>query len=259
MKMAKLIKAYKDNFTIVDNDIFKDQRLSYKELGLLCQMLSLPNNWNCTVAGLAAIHKDGIDSIKSGIKKLEQLGYLTRKRSRDDAGLYTGNDYLIYQNPKDNPDFNPSVENPPVDNPSVENPLMENPAEEKPLADNQEQYSTKELKNNLSNTYESDSGTDGHVYSEEEIMGWDVEEFYANLNDREYEAFVNMYKASMKGEIHSSRESLMEYFKKMKVKGWKDSSGKPIRNIEGYIRSNFTLYSENERKKREDDQIQYIE
>lgn len=256
--MAKLIKAYKDNFTIVDNDIFKDQRLSYKELGLLCQMLSLPNNWNFTVAGLAAIHKDGIESIKSGIKKLEEFGYLTRKRSRDNTGLYIGNDYLIYQNPKDNPDFNPSAdnpsaENPPVDNPSVENPLMENPLEEKPLADNQKQYSTKESNNNLSNTYESDSDTDGHVYSEEEIMSWNDDEFQANIDEHEYKAFMSLYKASMKNEIHSSKESLMEYFKKMKVRGWKDYSGKPIRNIEGYIRSNFTLYSENERKKREDD------
>jgi hypothetical protein len=78
--MAKLIKAYKDNFTIVDNEIFKDQRLSYKELGLLCQMLSLPNNWSFSVAGLAVIHKDGTDSIKAGVKKLEEYGYLTRKQ-----------------------------------------------------------------------------------------------------------------------------------------------------------------------------------
>ena len=258
--MAKLIKAYKDNFTIVDNEIFKDQRLSYKELGLLCQMLSLPNNWNFSVAGLAVIHKDGIDSIKAGVKKLEEYGYLTRKRSRDEAGLYTGNDYFIYQNPADNPDFDPSVENPLVDNPSVEKPLVDNPPTDNPSVEKPMQYSTKELSTQdsstiqsiteLLNMYESDSEADADKYSEEEIMGWDDEEFYRHLTKSESDAFIRLFEASVRGEIHSSKSSLIDYFKKMKARGWKDYSGRPIKTIEGYVRSNFDLFTENQKYRR---------
>lgn len=258
--MAKLIKAYKDSFTIVDNEIFKDQRLSYKELGLLCQMLSLPNNWNFSVAGLAVIHKDGTDSIKAGVKKLEEYGYLTRKRSRDESGLYTGNDYLIYQNPSDNPGFHPLVENPPVENPPVDKPSVENPSEDNPPAENPMQYSTKEFSTQESSTiqsikdllsmYESDSESSTDNHSEEEIMSWNDEDFYSHLNRKEYEAFVRLLEASIKGEIRSSKESLIEYFKKMKAKGWKDSYGKPIKTIEGYVRMNFDLHAENQKHKR---------
>ena len=82
--MAKLIKAYKDNFTIVDNDIFMDKRLSYKDLGLLCQLLSLPDNWNFNVPGIAKLHVDGTNSVKAGLRKLEEFGYLTRKQTRNE-------------------------------------------------------------------------------------------------------------------------------------------------------------------------------
>ena len=146
--MAKLIKAYKDNYTIVDNDIFKDKRLSYKDLGLLCQLLSLPDNWNFNIAGIASLHTDGEDSIKSGLKKLEEYGYLTRKQARNESGTFSGYDYLIYQNPLDNDDFKQSLENQITDNsPLGENPLAVNPlavnpsavkpSTDKPTADNQ--------------------------------------------------------------------------------------------------------------------------
>ena len=270
--MAKLIKAYKDNFTIVDNEIFKDQRLSYKELGLLCQMLSLPNNWCFSVAGLAVIHKDGTDSIKAGVKKLEEYGYLTRKQARDEKGVFSGHDYLIYQNPEQNPDYQstdePLVENPLTDNPLAENPSTDKPSSAKPPTGNPSAekptlYSTKELSTqesstiqsikDLLNTYESDSGADTDKYSEEEIMTWDDDEFYRHLNKKEYEAFIRLFEASIRGEIRSSKESLIEYFKKMKAKDWKDSSNRKIRNIDGYVRMNFDLYTENQRYKRQED------
>ncbi len=269
--MAKLIKAYRENFTIVDNEIFKDQRLSYKELGLLCQMLSLPNNWNFSVSGLAVIHRDGTDSIKAGIKKLEEYGYLTRKQARDDKGVFSGHNYLIYQNPKENPDYEssgdgtpeeePLVENPPTDNPLTENPSTEkpssvNPPMGKPSAGKQAQYSTKELSTQESSTKESitevikhikdsESAMDQNTYSGEEIMSWDYEEFYNHLNKAEYEAFLRLYEASIRGEIRTCKDSLIEYFKKMMIRGWKDASNRRIRNIEGYVRKNFDLYVEN--------------
>ena len=247
--MAKLIKAYRDNFTIVDNDIFKDKRLSMKELGLLCQLLSLPNDWNFSVAGLSSLHRDGEDSIKAGIKRLEEYGYLTRKRSRDESGLYAGNDYLIYQNPLDNPDFKASEENTQidVDNPSGENPLVDNPLEEKPLAEKplaekQEQYSTKELKEEKINI--SVTETPDRLFSMEEMKKWTDEEFYAHLSDEQYDAFEKLLKKSISREIHATKGSLFIFFKKMMAGGWKDASGKSIKNIVGYVMTIFNAVTE---------------
>lgn len=43
-------------------------------------MLSLPEDWDYTVKGLAYICKDGIDSINGAIKELETTGYMHRQR-----------------------------------------------------------------------------------------------------------------------------------------------------------------------------------
>ena len=162
--MAKLIKAYKDNFTIVDNDIFMDKRLSYKDLGLLCQLLSLPDNWNFNVPGLSSLHTDGKASVMAGLENLEKYGYLTRKQARSEGGYYAGYDYYIYQDPKQNKDYSPSGEIPltvedqrytenrktdnritdkrKTDKPSTDYPSAENPPTVNRITDNQSQLNT---------------------------------------------------------------------------------------------------------------------
>ena len=45
------------NYTVMSNFHFKDKRLSLKAKGLLSQMLSLPDNWDYSMNGLAAIKK----------------------------------------------------------------------------------------------------------------------------------------------------------------------------------------------------------
>ncbi len=50
------------NFTVMANYHLKDKRLSLKVKGLLSVMLSLPDDWNYNMKGLARLSKDGIDS-----------------------------------------------------------------------------------------------------------------------------------------------------------------------------------------------------
>lgn len=52
--MAVLRKAHKSNFTVIDNQVFKSN-LSLKARGLLCTMLSLPDNWEFSEKGLQMI------------------------------------------------------------------------------------------------------------------------------------------------------------------------------------------------------------
>lgn len=80
----------------------RDSRLGFKELGILCKLQSLPTSWEFSIQGLAAIMKDGTDSIRSGIHNLEELGYLTRQgQKRDDEGQFSGGDWVLHEVPFD--------------------------------------------------------------------------------------------------------------------------------------------------------------
>lgn len=83
--MAILRKEHKGSYTVVDNGVFKSE-LSLKARGMLCTMLSLPNDWEFSENGLQSILRDGQTSIRSALKELEKSGYLRRERVRDDKG-----------------------------------------------------------------------------------------------------------------------------------------------------------------------------
>lgn len=117
--MAILRNPNKDKFTIVDNTALKDKNLSLKARGLLITMLSLPDNWDFSEKGLCAIlEKDGQSSIRSGLKELEEYGYLVRTRERDQHGKISNVAWTIY-------DY-PHLENPSMVNPSLDNRLQLN-------------------------------------------------------------------------------------------------------------------------------------
>ena len=80
-----------DNFVMIHNAALADERLSYKARGLLAYMLSRPPGWTTSAERLAAKAKDGRDSVRSGLRELESLGYLHRERSHDDAGKWSHN------------------------------------------------------------------------------------------------------------------------------------------------------------------------
>lgn len=78
-KMAVFRVEKIDNYTILSNHHFKDYCLSWKAKGLLSNMLSLPEDWDYSAKGLSKLSSDGIDSTRSGLKELEEKGYLFRK------------------------------------------------------------------------------------------------------------------------------------------------------------------------------------
>ncbi len=88
-----------NNFTIMSNRHFKEKKMSLKAKGLLSLMLSLPDDWDYSIAGLATLSKDGKDSVMSALAELEKFGYLTRTRLVNDKGQFAGVEYNIYENP----------------------------------------------------------------------------------------------------------------------------------------------------------------
>lgn len=112
--MAVLRNPNRNKFTVVDNYALQDENLSLKARGLLVTMLSLPDNWQFSENGLCSIfQKDGQASIRSGLKELEENGYMVRTRKRDNLGRVSSVEWTIC-------DY-PHLENPSVVNPNLEN------------------------------------------------------------------------------------------------------------------------------------------
>ena len=66
------------NYTVMSNYHLRDRRLSLKAKGLLSLMLSLPEDWDYTLSGLARISLEGKDAIRAAVVELEQAGYVQR-------------------------------------------------------------------------------------------------------------------------------------------------------------------------------------
>lgn len=113
------------DYTVMSNHHLKNKQLSLKAKGLLSQMLSLPEDWDYSLSGLSAINRESKDAIRSAVNELEQAGYIRRRQTVDAQGKFSGNEYVIYEQP---PSLdNPSSENPTTGNPSTEKPSSENP------------------------------------------------------------------------------------------------------------------------------------
>lgn len=111
------------HFSIISNDIVRDNRLSYKARGILLELLSRPDNWRISADALAASGKDGRESIMSGLKELREVGYIVTTRTQDEKGHWS-TESIVYDEPKSG--F-PKSDKPKSDNPTIiEEPIKKN-------------------------------------------------------------------------------------------------------------------------------------
>jgi hypothetical protein len=93
------------NFTVIPNEILRDERLSWKAVGLLVYLLHLPSDWELNLVHLSNCRADRHASTRSGIGELEQFGYVIIERERDSCGqfrrtVWTVTDCPIFGIPK---------------------------------------------------------------------------------------------------------------------------------------------------------------
>ena len=93
-------------YTVMSNHHLRNKELTLKAKGLLSQMLSLPEDWDYTLAGLSHINCESIDAIRTAVWELEKAGYILRRQERDEKGKMTAIEYTIYEQPQ------PVLENP---------------------------------------------------------------------------------------------------------------------------------------------------
>ena len=133
-------------YTVMSNHHLRNKELTLKAKGLLSQMLSLPEDWDYTLAGLSHINRESIDAIRTAVWELEKAGYILRRQGRDEKGKMTAIEYTIYEQPQ------PVLENPIPGKPMLENPTTDNPTSENPTQLNKDISRTDLSKKEKSNT-----------------------------------------------------------------------------------------------------------
>lgn len=121
-----VIRVHKNkNFTVMSNVHLRDMELSLKAKGLLSVMLSLPDNWNYSIAGLCSICKENETAIKSTIKELKERRYVIVDKKYPNQTESKKYEYVyhIFEEPQpENQEVEKQgVENLPLDNLPIEN------------------------------------------------------------------------------------------------------------------------------------------
>lgn len=118
---GSVVRVVKDrDYTVMKNIHLKDPRLSLKAVGLLCKVLSLPDNWEYSISGLVAICKEGRDTVRTTLHELKEFGYLQVNKLQKENGQFVY-EYIIHETPIDVECENPVTESPDTESPDVDN------------------------------------------------------------------------------------------------------------------------------------------
>ena len=158
-------------YTVMSNHHLRNKELSLKAKGLLSQMLSLPEDWDFTLAGLSHINREKIDAVREAVKELERAGYIVRSRERDEKGRLRGAEYVIYEKPQ----------KPTSDSPTLENPTLGIPTLEKPTQENPTQLNTKKEITKKTNTDEINYSSINQIAAEDRTDMTDGREIYRDI------------------------------------------------------------------------------
>lgn len=88
-------KVHKQGFTVIGNDVTMDKSLSLKERGMILTLMSLPDSWKFSVAGLSEILPEATNTINRILKSLEGKGYLKRELNKAQNGKIIGCNYIF--------------------------------------------------------------------------------------------------------------------------------------------------------------------
>ena len=122
--MGKLI--IKRRYGTIPNDLLNSSDISFKAKGLYAYIQSKPENWEFSAERISKQVKEGLPSVVSALKELENFGYLVRKRYQNNRGFWVV-DYLLYEIPIE------------------ENLYTGNPIQENPIIGNTTNYSNKDF------------------------------------------------------------------------------------------------------------------
>ena len=114
--MTKIIRKKQNKFVTISNTPFKDRELSLKAKGLLGVIMTLPDNWNFTIVGIATCLKESTSAISTAIKELMGAGYCVREIVYDESHKIIGYSYKFSDEKELLKEDKSSTENPSTEN-----------------------------------------------------------------------------------------------------------------------------------------------
>ena len=219
--MAIIRNKTREKYTVIDNNIFTNKKLSLKSRGMLVTLLSLPDNWEFNENGLAEIFKDGLTAIKSSLRELEENKYLIRRQERDQNGKFIRNNWII-----------------------SEIPIVENPITGKPISENDTQLNTNKLNTKNNNICPSNDEQDNQPVTgkEDENHFEEVWEIYPRKEGKN-KAYTH-YKSWLKGKKFAGKTvKLTERQMWFAVRTYKNECEKKMTEKQ-YIKMGSTFFNE---------------
>ena len=206
----RIKKQYQKGFTTVDNVVLNDTSLSWKAKGLFVYLWSQSDEWDFYESEVVKHSTDKIASLKSGLKELEQQGYLKRQRKRDDKGHLKENEWILSDNPM--------LENPMLDNPMLENHTLTNTNNNNINNNKDESNSAKENKDK-----KSSNKKDKYNLNYTEFIEWFNEETGRQFKSKNKNT-IELFRKNIEGRFKKGYTKQDIYLvTKDKAKEWKNN------------------------------------
>jgi phage replication protein len=183
---------------MMSNHHLRNKKLSLKAVGLMSKILSLPDEWDYSLKGLAKLNTDGIDGVRSAVQELEDAGYIIRRQRRDKNGRMAQSEYLVFEIPE--------LAKPASDSPASEKPMPVKPATDVPTSGNPMQINTNQVITHQENTLLNNTPSINHSGSgrRNDRTDWmDERERYKEIIEEniEYEIMKDRPDGDRLGEI----------------------------------------------------------
>lgn len=136
-----------ENYTVMSNYHLKEKNMSLKAKGLLSMMLSLPDDWDYSLAGLIAICKENETAVRSALKELKDFGYLRVDKMMPNETKTGRIEYIynVFEKPQKNETS--KVEKQPLENQHIETQYIEDNVQLNTKKQNTKKQNTKKIKN----------------------------------------------------------------------------------------------------------------
>lgn len=130
MPTFRVQKDKENPYVMINKKYLSDPDLSMKAKGILTYLLSKPDDWKVYQKEIVKNTKEGRDAIRSGIKELEEAGYIIKVRLHKANGEFAGYEYFVYEIPQKKANgeiLDRIVKSPKTDFPKTDKPKTENP------------------------------------------------------------------------------------------------------------------------------------
>lgn len=96
----RIIGPFQKGYVVVNNAVLNDTSLSWKAKGLFIYLWYQDEEQELCEAEIAKHSTNGLSSLRSGLKELEQQGYLKRQRVRNEQGKFEEKEWILFEVPQ---------------------------------------------------------------------------------------------------------------------------------------------------------------